>query len=237
MADKDDWEERLLEQLLGMLNNLGINLDRDDLERMMDHFRQHMEGMGIDLEKAGGDVRFNFDMDDLAKVFNGGGGLDELLRGLGLDVTVDAKQVEVDESAQPSSPDVELPPSDVFLEDWNMIITLDVARRADLTSDQVELTLVEEGQQIEVMRRTQVAPVARVRLPHRCEDVVDWTLNNGVLDITLRLVPVGELPSSDDEHPDELDDDHPPTFEDGTIAIDLSDDEDDEDDDGGIPIL
>jgi len=193
--------------------------------------------MGIDLEKAGGDVRFNFDMDDLAKVFNGGGGLDELLRGLGLDVTVDAKQVEVDESAQPSSPDVELPPSDVFLEDWNMIITLDVARRADLTSDQVELTLVEEGQQIEVMRRTQVAPVARVRLPHRCEDVVDWTLNNGVLDITLRLVPVGDLPSSDDAHPDELDDERPPTFEDGTIAIDLSDDEDDEDDDGGIPIL
>jgi hypothetical protein len=96
---------------------------------------------------------------------------------------------------------------------------------------------VEEGQQIEVMRRTQVAPVARVRLPHRCEDVVDWTLNNGVLDITLRLVPVGDLPSTDDEHSDELDDERPPTFEDGTIAIDLSDDEDDEDDDGGIPIL
>jgi hypothetical protein len=119
-----------------------------------------------------------------------------------------------------------------------MIITLDVARRADLTSDQVELTLVEQGQQIEVLRRTQVTPVARVRLPHRCEDVVDWTLNNGVLDITLRLVPVGDLPSVDDnEDPDELNDDEPNTFEDGTIAIDLSEDEDDDDDDGGIPIL
>ncbi len=58
-----------------------------------------------------------------------------------------------------------------------------------------------------------------------------------MLDITLRLVPVGDLPRSDDEHLDDLDDDLPPTFEDGTIAIDLSDDEDDEDDDGGIPIL
>ncbi len=238
MAGKDDWEERLLEQLLAMLKNLGINLNRDDLDRMMEHFKTHMEGLGIDLEKAGGDVRFNFDMDDLAKVFNGGGGLDELLRGLGLDVTVDAKQVELDESAHPSTPDIDLPPSDVFLEDWNMIITLDVARRADLTSDQVELTLVEQGQQIEVLRRTQVTPVARVRLPHRCEDVVDWTLNNGVLDITLRLVPVGDLPSVDEnEDPDELNDDEPNTFEDGTIAIDLSEDEDDDDDDGGIPIL
>jgi hypothetical protein len=96
---------------------------------------------------------------------------------------------------------------------------------------------VDVWQEIEVLRRKQVAPVARVRLPHRCEDVVDWTLNNGVLDITLRLVPVGDLPSTDDEHSDELDDERPPTFEDGTNAIDLSDDEDDEDDDGGIPIL
>ncbi len=235
MTSGDDWEERLMEQLLQMLATFGIEFNRDDLERMMDLFRNHLENMGLDLEKANGDVRFNLDMEELGRLFQNGGGLEDLMRGLGLDVTVDAKQVEVDDEALDANPDIELPPSDVFLEDWNMIITLDVARKADLTEDQVELALVERGQQIEVLRRTQITPVARVALPHRCEDVVDWTLNNGILDITLRLVPLEDAPAEADI--DEAYDDEQPVVEDGSIAIDLADDDDDEDDDGGIPIL
>ena len=235
MTSGDDWEERLMEQLLQMLATFGIEFDRDDLERMMDLFRNHLENMGLDLEKANGDVRFNLDMEELGRLFQNGGGLEDLMRGLGLDVTVDAKQVEVDDEALDANPDIDLPPSDVFLEDWNMIITLDVARKADLTEDQVELALVERGQQIEVLRRTQITPVARVALPHRCEDVVDWTLNNGILDITLRLVPLEDSPAEADL--DEAYDDEQPVVEDGSIAIDLADDDDDEDDDGGIPIL
>ena len=235
MTNGDDWEERLMEQLLQMLATFGIEFDRDDLERMMDLFRNHLENMGLDLEKANGDVRFNLDMEELGRLFQNGGGLEDLMRGLGLDVTVDAKQVEVDDEALDANPDIDLPPSDVFLEDWNMIITLDVARKADLTEDQVELALVERGQQIEVLRRTQITPVARVALPHRCEDVVDWTLNNGILDITLRLVPLENEPAESDL--DEAYDDEQPVVEDGSIAIDLADDDDDEDDDGGIPIL
>ena len=235
MTSGDDWEERLMEQLLQMLATFGIEFDRDDLDRMMDLFRNHLENMGLDLEKANGDVRFNLDMEELGRLFQNGGGLEDLMRGLGLDVTVDAKQVEVDDEALNTNPDIDLPPSDVFLEDWNMIITLDVARKADLTEDQVELALVERGQQIEVLRRTQVTPVARVALPHRCEDVIDWTLNNGILDITLRLVPLEDAPS--EENLDEEYDDEQPAVEDGSIAIDLADDEDEDDDDGGIPIL
>ena len=141
----------------------------------------------------------------------------------------------MDDEALDANPDIDLPPSDVFLEDWNMIITLDVARKADLTEDQVELALVERGQQIEVLRRTQITPVARVALPHRCEDVVDWTLNNGILDITLRLVPLDNEPAEADI--DEAYDDENPVVEDGSIAIDLADDDDEDDDDGGMPIL
>ncbi len=235
MTNGDDWEERLMEQLLQMLATFGIEFDRDDLERMMDLFRNHLENMGLDLEKANGDVRFNLDMEELGRLFQNGGGLEDLMRGLGLDVTVDAKQVEVDDEVLDANPDIDLPPSDVFLEDWNMIITLDVARKADLTEDQVELALVERGQQIEVLRRTQITPVARVALPHRCEDVVDWTLNNGILDITLRLVPLEDSPAEADI--DEAYDDEQPVVEDGSIAIDLADDDDEDDDDGGIPIL
>jgi len=235
MTNGDDWEERLMEQLLQMLATFGIEFDRNDLDRMMDLFRNHLENMGLDLEKANGDVRFNLDMEELGRLFQNGGGLEDLMRGLGLDVTVDAKQVEVDDEALDTNPNIDLPPSDVFLEDWNMIITLDVARKADLTEDQVELALVERGQQIEVLRRTQITPVARVALPHRCEDVIDWTLNNGILDITLRLVPLKDAPS--EENLDEEYDDEQPAVEDGSIAIDLADEDDEDDDDGGIPIL
>jgi len=80
--------------------------------------------------------------------------------------------------------------------------------------------------------------LARIALPHQCEDVVDFSLNNGILDITLKLTPQGSATEStkdtvdlDDE---EYDDETPPTE---NISIDLSDDEDDDDDDGGIPIF
>ena len=66
--------------------------------------------------------------------------------------------------------------------------------------------------------------------------MVEWTLNNGILDITLRLEPLDETPTSDPI--DEAFDDDEPVMDDGSIAIDLADDDDDDDeDDGGIPIL
>ena len=107
MANGDDWEERLMEQLLQMLATFGIEFDRDDLDRMMDLFRNHLDKMGLDLEKANGDVRFNLDMEELGRLFQNGGGLEDLMRGLGLDVTVDAKQVEVDDEAHNLNPDID----------------------------------------------------------------------------------------------------------------------------------
>ena len=77
------------------------------------------------------------------------------------------------------------------------------------------------------MRTTQPKPLALVELPHPCDDVVDWTLNNGILDITLKLTPQGKALDSGD-------DDTLPAP--GEVSIDLGDDDDDEDD-GGIPIF
>ena len=73
------------------------------------------------------------------------------------------------------------------------------------------------------MKSTGVQPVARVELPHPCQDVVDWSLTNGILDVTLKLTPQGSA-LGDDDIPESVD-----------VSIDLGDDE--EDDDGGIPIF
>ena len=78
-----------------------------------------------------------------------------------------------------------------------------------------------------IMRTTQPKPLALVELPHACDDVVDWTLNNGILDITLKLTPQGKALETED-------DDNLPAP--GEVSIDLGDEDDDEDD-GGIPIF
>ena len=65
--------------------------------------------------------------------------------------------------------------------------------------------------------------MARIKPLHPCEDVVGWSLNNGILDYTER--PQGSaLEDSDDSAPT------------ADVSLDFGDDDDDEDD-GGIPIF
>ena len=75
-----------------------------------------------------------------------------------------------------------------------------------------------------------MTPAGINRNPHQCDDVVNWSLNNGILDVTLKLSPQGpalkeqENKDSDDFIPDIPD-----------VSLDFSDDDDE--DDGGIPIF
>ena len=111
---------------------------------------------------------------------------------------------------------VKLPSDDVYLEGWNMSVTIDFSLKGDIEPEQIELELIREGSQIEVLKDTQSKPIARIELPHPCDDVIDWSLNNGILDITLKLTPQG---SALDDHDDE-------TPQSSDIAIDLGDDDD-----------
>ena len=230
----DDWEEKMLDQLERLLSNMGMNMSREQLRALFQQFRSQFEKMGIDEERiAKGDVNFNFDLSNLKNFFQPGMDFNELFKNMGVDVRVDASPVEIETPDGDEKDDMVLPADDVYLEGWNMTITVDFAKK-ELEQDQVELNLIDGGMLVEVHRTTQLAPVARIELPHACEDVVDFTLNNGILDITLRLIPPEDafaaLPPSDDG------DDTIPLS--GDIAIDLAnDDNDDDDDDGGIPIL
>ena len=229
----DDWEEKMLDQLERLLSNMGMNMSREQLRALLQQFRAQFEKMGIDEERiAKGDVNFNFDLSNLQNFFQPGMDFNELFKNMGVDVRVDASPIEIETPGGDGQDDMILPADDVYLEGWNMTITVDFAKK-ELEQDQVELNLVDGGTLVEVHRTTQLAPVARIELPHACEDVVDFTLNNGILDITLRLIPPEDalttLPPSEDG------DDTIPLS--GDITIDLADDDDDDDDDGGIPIL
>ena len=231
----EDWEEKMLEQMAEMFQKMGMSVDINQLKAMMKQFQSKFEAMGIDPERlAKGDVNFNFDISDISKLFQSGKPLDEMLSNLGVDVKVDAAPVEVDiEEEEPDNKILTLPSENIYLSGWNMSITVDFSTRTDF--DEIEVALSSGGELLQVLSDPSEPPLAQIELPHQCDDVVDWSINNGILDITLKLTPQGSaLETKSEDIDDGVEDDHAPVASD--VSVDLADDDDDEDD-GGIPIF
>tara|TARA_B100000614_G_scaffold261550_1_gene291485 strand:+ start:538 stop:1242 length:705 start_codon:yes stop_codon:yes gene_type:complete len=232
----EDWEEKMLEQMAEMFQKMGMSVDIKQLKAMMKQFQSKFEAMGIDPERlAKGDVNFNFDMSDISKLFQSGMSMDDMLSNLGVDVKVDASPVEVDiEESEPSNDILRLPSEDIYLSGWNMSITVDFSTRTDF--EEIEIALSSGGELLQVLSDPTEPPLAQIELPHQCDDVIDWSINNGILDITLKLTPQGSaLESESEDIDDDVEDDLAPVSSD--VSVDLADDDDDEDDDGGIPIF
>ncbi|MDP6869964.1 MAG: hypothetical protein QGI21_04250 [Candidatus Poseidoniaceae archaeon] len=232
----EDWEEKMLEQMADMFKNMGMSIDIEQLRTLMNQFRGQFDAMGIDPERLSkGDVNFNFDISNLMKLFQSGMPMDEMLSNMGVDVKVDASPAVIDiEDEKPISDILKLPADDIFLSGWNMSITVDVSTRTQL--EEIEVALSSGGEVIQVLIDPSEPPLAQIELPHQCDDVVDWSLNNGILDITLKLSPQGSAISEQKLDLDNgVEDDYSPSLSD--VSLDMADDEDDNDEDGGIPIL
>jgi hypothetical protein len=232
----EDWEEKMLEQMKEMFSSMGMNIDIEQLRGLMEQFRDQFESMGLDAERlAKGDVNFNFDISKVMKLFQSGMSPEEMLSNLGVDVKVDAKPIVVDiDDDVPSNELLKLPTDDIYLSGWNMSITADISTRVSI--DKIEVALSSGGEIIQVLSNPSEPPLAQIELPHQCDDVVDWSLNNGILDVTLKLTPQGSAAETSNEEIDEkTEDDYSPVASD--VSLDFSDDDDDDEDDGGIPIL
>ena len=229
MSDNDDWEEQMIDRLVEMFKGMGMSLNKSQIKTMMEQFKSQFEKMGLDADKLNsGEVNFNFDLSNLSKMFQSGQSIEDILSNLGMDVKVDAVPVEI-ETPEIDDDDgdeiLRLPSDDFYLDGWNMSITIDLALKGDIKEMQMEMNLSKGGSMLEIMKQTQAKPMARIKLPHPCEDVVGWSLNNGILDVTLKLTPQGSaLEDGDDSAPT------------ADVSLDFGDDDDDEDD-GGIPIF
>ena len=53
----------------------------------------------------------------------------------------------------------------------------------------MSLHLVNNGKLLEVFSTSQVSPLKRISLPQSCETLDEWDLNNGILDLKLKLHP------------------------------------------------
>ena len=228
MIEGDDWEEQMIDRLVEMFRNMGMSLSKDQIKGLMKQFKSQFEKMGLDADKlSSGDVNFNFDLSNLSKMFQSGQSIEDILGNLGMDVKVDAAPVEVETPEIEDDGDevLKLPNDDFYLDGWNMSITIDFTLKGEVKEMQMEMNLSKGGSLLEIMKQTQTKRMARIKLPHPCEDVVGWSLNNGILDITLKLTPQGSALG-------DIDDDAPSA----EVSLDLGDDDDDEDD-GGIPIF
>ena len=227
MSAADDWEEQMIDRLVEMFQNMGMSLSKQQIKALMGQFKSQFDKMGLDAEKmAKGDVNFNFDLSNLAKMFQSGQSMEDILGNLGMDIQVDAAPVEVETPEIKDDVDevLKLPNDDFYLDGWNMSIIVDFSLKGDVKEMQIDMNLSKGGSMLEILKETQVKPMARIKLPHPCEDVVGWSMNNGILDITLKLIPQGSALDGDDEVPS------------ADISLDFSDKDDDEDD-GGIPIF
>ena len=229
MSDNDDWEEQMIDRLVEMFKGMGMSLNKSQIKTMMEQFKSQFEKMGLDADKLNsGEVNFNFDLSNLSKMFQSGQSIEDILSNLGMDVKVDAVPVEIETPEIDEDDDeiLRLPSDDFYLDGWNMSITIDFALKGDIKEMQMEMNLSKGGSMLEIMKQTQAKPMARIKLPHPCEDVVGWSLNNGILDVTLKLTPQGSaLEDGDDSAPT------------ADVSLDFGDDDDDDDDDGGIPIF
>tara|TARA_B100000530_G_scaffold5204_1_gene4435 strand:- start:68 stop:772 length:705 start_codon:yes stop_codon:yes gene_type:complete len=231
-----DWEEQMLKQMEEMFRSMGMNIDIEQLRSLMDQFRGQFESMGLDSERLEkGDVNFNFDISKLMKLFQSGMSPEDMLSNLGVDVKVDAAPAVIDiEDDEASNQMLKLPADDIYLSGWNMSVTVDISTK--LVDQEIEVALSSGGEVIQLLSSPSDPPLVQIELPHQCDDVVDWSINNGILDVTLKLTPQGSAIESTSEDLDEkVEDDYSPIASD--VSVDLSDDDDDDDDDGGIPIL
>jgi len=228
MSAADDWEEQMIDRLVEMFQNMGMSLSKQQIKALMEQFKSQFDKIGLDAEKmAKGDVNFNFDLSNLAKMFQSGQSMEDILGNLGMDIQVDAAPVEVETPEIKDDVDeiLKLPSDDFYLDGWNMSVIVDFSLKGDVKEMQMDMNLSKGGSMLEIVKETQVKPMARIKLPHPCEDVVGWSLNNGILDITLKLIPQGSaLEGNDDDAPS------------ADVSLDFGDKDDDEDD-GGIPIF
>ena len=190
----DDWEEGLIDQLLTMFKQLGMEMSREQLKSLISQIRGQFEGMGIDMEKLdSGDISIDAqaNMDALSKaigsMMSNGGEIGDLLGTMGFKVDVQPKTVTVDtpveNEEQEKSAELE---ADVHIANTSMHITLDLTQ-ANVENENLDLTLTNNGTVLQIIKENQLRPFRRLELERVAKEVLAWDLNNGILDIELSI--------------------------------------------------
>ena len=193
----DNFDEEAIEEMARMFEQMGMPVDINTLKSMIKQVRSQFEEMGIDPEKVSmSEVKLglNSDPEEFMKNFesmiSGPQGLGDFLKKMGVDIhikpSVSEVRVDVDESHHESKDD-SIPEEDVYVNNDQMFVTIDVSKFDDISSDNLELSLTGEGVVLQMLRTNQIRPFRTFVLPNASSEVANWEINNGILDITFEL--------------------------------------------------
>ena len=195
-SERDEWADDMFAEMARMFEQMGMPIDVKALEEMMKKVMDQFEQMGIDPTKISHSqfkVESNTDPEELRRMMdsmmNSPGGFSELFKKMGVNIEVEDSVEQVEAKVEePEEPEVsDLLDEDVYVHGSTMSITIDISRILDVRSEDIELVLSSGGEVLQLMRRTQTRPLKRFILPDAANQIREWQLNNGILDITFDL--------------------------------------------------
>ena len=194
-ANKDEWEDKMLKEMVKMFSEMGMPIDMSMLQNMMSQVREQFEKIGIDPEKmANKDLKIdiNGDPDEFRRtmesMLNGPEGISKLFRDIGINVQVNNPTPVVDaELDHVEEVDEKLLEADIHIHEDRMYATIDLSRQLEIIESEIELNLIDGGTILQLMKKTQLRPFKKFDLPESVTQIVDWSLNNGILDVIFNI--------------------------------------------------
>lgn len=194
-ANKDEWEDKMLKEMVKMFSEMGMPIDMSMLQNMMSQVREQFEKIGIDPEKmANKDLKIdiNGDPDEFRRtmesMLNGPEGISKLFRDIGINVQVNNPTPVVDaELDHVEEVDEKLLEADIHIHEDRMYATIDLSRQLEIIESEIELNLIDGGTILQLMKKTQLRPFKKFDLPESVAQIVDWSLNNGILDVIFNI--------------------------------------------------
>jgi hypothetical protein len=116
-------------------------------------------------------------------------GINVQFEGASSNEPVTEVEVDVEEGEETEEIVNNLPIDDVFIHEDRMCITVDISRFTELAPEDVELNLTGGGEILQLMKTTQMRPLNRYTLPYAADNIVEWNLNNGILDVKFDINP------------------------------------------------
>lgn len=195
-SGRDEWSDEMFAEMARLFEQMGMSIDIKALEAMMNQIREQFEQMGIDPTKLSHSqikVDTNTEPEEFRRIMesmlNGPDGISELLKNMGVNIQVNGPSEAEAEAEETEESDVsDLPEEDIYVHDGRMSVTIDISRFLDIRPEDVELVLSSGGEVLQLMKKTQPRPFKRFILPEAAGQIVEWELNNGILDIKLDLV-------------------------------------------------
>jgi hypothetical protein len=202
-SSEEEWEENMLKEMAKLFSKMGMNVDYQMLKSLMHQLKNRLEEMGMNPEDmAKTNVKMDFNkidsnlepqeikkmMDNLMGMGNTEG-FSDFLKNMGINMKINEPVIEVkaEINDSDSNTDDEVDEDNFYINEDRMYFTVDISRYTDLEANSIELNLADAGISLQVMKTTQLRPFKKFNLPEPASRIIEWTFNNGILDVTFDI--------------------------------------------------